>query len=98
MLQQIFLEASAAPNMDTARTVTASGVSSDIYGIKIPDDVCEDAMVDFSTNVNGFMEAKFEVVLMVLCSIVTFSLLSCHRGKMAAQVGLRTPPQRIQGS
>ena len=84
--------------MDTARTVSESGVSSDTYGIKIPDDVCQDAMLEFSSNVNGFMEAKFEVVLNVSGPIVAFQLLPCHRGKMAAQNGMRTRPQRIQRS
>jgi len=81
--------------MDSARTVTSSGVSQDIYGIKIPEDVCEDAMVEFSSNVNGFMEAKFEVIL---APIVTYQLIPCHRGKMAARNGMRTPPPRIQRS
>ena len=81
------LEASATPNMDSARTVTSSGVSQE--------DVCEDAMVEFSSNVNGFMEAKFEVIL---APIVTYQLIPCHRGKMAARNGMRTPPPRIQRS
>ena len=55
------MEASSTANMDKARTETPSGVLGDIYGIKIPLDLCKDALVDFASNVNGFMEAKFEV-------------------------------------
>ena len=60
-MQQTFLEASATPNMDKARTEIPSGGLGDIYGIKIPQDLCADALFDFASNVNGFMEAKFEV-------------------------------------
>jgi hypothetical protein len=60
-MQQTFLEASATPNMDTGRTETNSGALADIYGITIPLDLCEDALANFASNVNGFMEAKFEV-------------------------------------
>jgi hypothetical protein len=62
-MQQTFLDASATPNMDTGRTETNSGALADIYGITIPLDLCEDALVNFASNVNGFMEAKFEVLI-----------------------------------
>ena len=48
------------PNMDIASTVDASK-KLDIYGVDIPDDMCEDALLDFPKHVKAFMESKFEV-------------------------------------
>ena len=61
-LQQVFLQNAAAPlpNMDIASTVDASK-KLDIYGVIIPDDMCEDALLEFPKHVNAFMESKFEV-------------------------------------
>ena len=41
--------------------VPIDGGVRDIYGISIPEDMCEDAMETFSSSVNAFMERKFEV-------------------------------------
>ena len=47
--------------MDIASTVDASK-KLDIYGVLIPDDMCEDALLEFDPkHVNAFMESKFEV-------------------------------------
>ena len=46
--------------MDIASTVDASK-KLDIYGVLIPDDMCEDALLEFPKHVNAFMESKFEV-------------------------------------
>jgi hypothetical protein len=66
--------------------------SSDIYGIRIPVDLCEDALLEFASNVNGFMEAKFEVCKQ--CISLNYSYMyPFHRGNKAARSGTRTQPQ-----
>ena len=52
--------ADPVPNMDVASIVDANG-RLDIYGVIIPDEMCEDALLDFGNHVNAFMESKFEV-------------------------------------
>ena len=88
------MQASAAPNMDASTTdQPAPDGSSDIYGIKIPVDLCEDASLEFASNVNAFMEAKFEVHQQ---TVGPNYLFPCHRGKIAARRGSNTPQQRTQ--
>ena len=88
------MQACAAPNMDASRTdKPAPDGSSDMYGINIPVELCEDASLDFALNVNAFMEAKFEVPQQYIWPNFLFP---CHRGKNAARRGTRTLQQRTR--
>ena len=58
-VQQVFMSASEI-SLTNAVVPIGDGVR-DIYGISIPEDMCEDAMESFASSVNAFMERKFEV-------------------------------------
>jgi len=81
--------------MDVASSVDANG-RLDIYGVVIPDEMCEDALLDFGNHVNAFMESKFEVRITFkrLCYVINFS----DRANKTARNGLRTRPRLIQRS
>ena len=91
-LQQVFLTASASPA--TEALVPIGGGVQDIYGNAIPNEICEDAMENFSSSVNAFMERKFEV-RNGLCDF-DINGSPCHRDPKANASGLRTRLQRGQ--
>jgi hypothetical protein len=62
----------AASSLDSSTNV-------DIYGIVIPKDLCEDVMAEFASQVNSFMESKFEVNFAFLIEIMGAKIHPCLR-------------------
>jgi hypothetical protein len=89
-VQQVFMNASAISATE-ALVPIGEGVQ-DIYGNPIPSEMCEDAMEEFSSSVNSFMERKFEV--RKYSSDYHIHGGPCHRGQKASASGLRIRQRR----
>ena len=74
------MQNSAAPvsNLAAASSLEPSA-NLDIYGVVIPKELAEDVMFDFASEVNSFMESKFEVYSAFENEIMIAKMLSCLR-------------------
>jgi len=74
------MQNAAAPvaNLAAASSLDSS-TNVDIYGIVIPKDLCEDVMAEFASQVNSFMESKFEVIFAFLIEFMVAKIHPCLR-------------------